>query len=130
MDKCRICTGSYICFDLIETKVQLLEPECHLSPDHTIMKSAFLCGFTVRTANSSCYLAKGQTHLSMSNTFTLADTCPLNIFYLEEKQVTRTGLVNWCSKLANGTCLQSLTKQKNLCRQPFLWHAVKSYEFH
>lgn len=132
MGKCRICRGSFICFDFIETKVQPSQPECHLSPDHTITEFVFLCGFTIHFANSSCCLAKGHKITFLWVTHSPSqETCPFNISYLEEKQATWTGFVNWCSKLAHSTSLQSLTIQKNLCRQPILfWHPVKSYESH
>lgn len=66
--KCRICRVSFTCFDFIETKVQHLQPECHLSHDHTITELVFLCGFNRRIANS-CYLAKGHktTFLSVTH---------------------------------------------------------------
>lgn len=46
--------------------VQLLAPECLLTPDHATMELIFTYGFTIHVATSFYYLAKGHNLLPIS----------------------------------------------------------------
>jgi len=131
MGKCRICRGSIICFDFIETKAQPLQPECHLSPDSYNYRISFPLWLHHAYCKLPSVVWPAVTKAPSYHISTLSETWPFIILYLAEKQATWTGFINRCSKLAHGTSPQSLPTQKNLCKQPILFrHVARFYDSH